>query len=113
MTKINLAQVLLITDYENFNIAQEDFEVHFSQILMESPKDIFEKALSFRNDIKLAITNVEIAENDIKLAKSSLQPSLATFYGYSSRISYSDRLKVQVIIILFRLDLSQQLEIKF
>ena len=93
LTKINLAQVLLITDYENFNIAQEDFEVPFSQILMESPKDIFEKALSFRNDIKLAITNVEIAENDIKLAKSSLQPSLAAFYGYSSRISYSDRLK--------------------
>tara|TARA_X000000368_G_scaffold124521_1_gene97662 strand:+ start:1419 stop:2852 length:1434 start_codon:yes stop_codon:yes gene_type:complete len=93
ITKINLAQVLLITDYENFDVAKEDFEVPFSEILIENPKDIFEKALSFRNDIKLAMTNVEIAENDIKLAKSSLQPSLAAFYGYSSRISYSDRLK--------------------
>lgn len=93
ITKINLAQVLLITDYENFDIAKENFEVPFSQILLENPKDIFEKALSFRNDIKLAMTNVEIAEKDIMLAKSSLQPSLAAYYGYSSRISYSDRLR--------------------
>ena len=78
--------MLLITDYENFNIAQEDFEVPFSQILMESPKDIFEKALSFRNDIKLAITNVKIAKMISNLLSPS-KPSLAAFYGYSSRIS--------------------------
>ena len=31
---------------ENFDVAKEDFEVPFSEILIESPKDIFEKALS-------------------------------------------------------------------
>ena len=68
LSKINLAQLLLITDYEKFDILTEDLDVPFSQIMEEGPKKIFEKALSFRNDIKLAIANVEIAEADIKLA---------------------------------------------
>ena len=93
LAKINLAQLLLITDYENFDIVFMDLDVPFSQIMGESPRNIFEKALTLRNDIKLAITNVEIAETDVKLAKGSLQPSLSAFYGYSTRLSYSDRLE--------------------
>jgi outer membrane protein len=41
----------------------------------------------------LAETNVLIAEKDLKIAKGALQPRLSAFYGYSSRISYSDRLE--------------------
>ena len=93
ITKINLAQLLLITDYENFEISNENYDVPFSQILDESPKDIFIKALSHRNDIKRAITNLEIAETDIEISKGALQPSISAFYGYSSRISYSDRIE--------------------
>ena len=59
----------------------------------EGPKKIFEKALSFRNDIKLAIANVEIAEADIKLAKGNLLPSLVGFYSFSTRLSYADRIR--------------------
>ena len=93
ITKINLAQLLLITDYENFEISNQNYEVPFSQILDETPKDIFIKALSHRNDIKRAITNLEIAETDIEISKGALQPSISAFYGYSSRISYSDRIE--------------------
>lgn len=93
LAKINLAQLLLITDYENFDIAFIDLDVPFSQIMGENPRQIFEKALTLRNDIKLAVTNVEIAETDVKLAKGNLQPSLSAFYGYSTRLSYSDRLE--------------------
>ena len=56
----------------------------------ESPKAIYKKSLSFRNDIKLAETNVEIAETDIALAKGNLQPRISAFYGYSTRLSYAD-----------------------
>jgi outer membrane protein len=90
-SRISLAQLLLITDYENFDIANEDFDIPFSQILSETPKAIFEKALTLRNDIKLGITNLEIAEKDIDLAKGVLMPSLTAFYNYNTRISYSDR----------------------
>jgi len=92
LSRISLAQLLLITDYENFDIAQEEFDVPFSDILDQTPKAIYEKALSFRNDIKLGITNIELAEKDIDLAKGTLLPTLSAFYNYNTLISYSDRL---------------------
>ena len=92
LSKISLAQLLQISDYDNFNVVFEDLDIPFSQILEENPKSIFEKALTFRNDIKLGIVNIDIAEKDIELAKGSLQPVLRGFYSYSNRAGYSDRL---------------------
>jgi len=91
LSKINLAQLLLIQDYENFDIKLEDLEVPFSEIMTKAPREIYEKALTFRNDIQIANTNVDIAQTDIKLAKADQMPSLSGFYSYSTRISYSDR----------------------
>ena len=91
LSLISLAQSLLITDYENFDIADLNFNVPLSQILLEKPKKIFEKSLTLRNDIKVAATNIEIAKTDIDLAKGALLPTLSAFYNYNTRISYSDR----------------------
>ena len=91
LSLISLAQSLLITDYENFDIADVNFNVPLSQILLEKPKKIFEKSLTLRNDIKVAETNIEIAKTDIDLAKGALLPTLSAFYNYNTRISYSDR----------------------
>ena len=91
LSLISLAQSLLITDYENFDIADVNFNVPLSQILLEKPKKIFEKSLTLRNDIKVAATNIEIAKTDINLAKGALLPTLSAFYNYNTRISYSDR----------------------
>lgn len=93
LAKISLAQLLLINDYENFEIADESFELPLSEILLKTPREIFDKSLSLRNDIKLAETNVLIAEKDLQIAKGALQPRISAFYGYSTRISYSDRLE--------------------
>lgn len=90
IAKINLAQLLLITDYDNFDVAVENFDIPFPLILEETPKEIFEKALTHRNDIKFSLTNLEISKTDIEIAKAALQPSLSAFYSYSTRISYSD-----------------------
>ena len=91
LSLISLAQLLLITDYENFQIADEDFDIPFSDILSQKPKEIYEKALSIRNDIKLGVANIEVAKKDIEIAKGALMPSLTAFYNYNTRISYSDR----------------------
>ena len=88
--KLNLAQVLLIDNYESFDIADEDFTIPFSNILDNSPKEIYEKAKTFRNDIKLAETNISIAEKDIKISKSFRLPSLTSFYSFNTRVSYLD-----------------------
>lgn len=91
LSRISLAQLLLITDYENFDVATVDYDVPLSQILLEKPKKIYEKALTLRNDVKVGATNIEIAKKDIDLAKGALLPSLSAFYNYNTRISYSDR----------------------
>ena len=40
LAKINLAQLLLITDYENFDIEMVDLDVPFSKVMEESPKKV-------------------------------------------------------------------------
>ena len=91
-SKLNLAQLLLIEDFESFEIANEDFSIPFSSILEKSPKEILNKALTFRNDIKLAETNISIAEKDIQISKSQLQPTISSFYQWNTRIAYLDNL---------------------
>ena len=90
--KLSLAQLLLIDDFNSFEIASEDFSIPFSDILTKTPKEILNKSMSFRNDIKLAETNISIAEKDIQISKSQLQPSVTSFYQWNTRISYQDNL---------------------
>ena len=92
ISKISLAQALLITDYNSFDIAKEEFDVPVSFILQKTPKEIYKKSIDLRNDIKLAETNIEIAKNDIEIVRKGLLPTLSGFYSYSTRVSYSDRL---------------------
>ncbi|MEM7380281.1 MAG: TolC family protein [Bacteroidota bacterium] len=91
---VNLAQLLQITDYENFDIAEEEFDIPPSDILDNSAKVIFDKALSFRNDIKLSQANVELAEKDVQIAKGAYFPTLSAFINYNTR--YSDQNLVSV-----------------
>lgn len=88
ITKIALAQLLQITDYENFDTADESFEVPPSNVLSNAPNTIFAKALEFRNDIKLSQTNVELAEKDVEISKGALLPTVGAFINYGTR--YSD-----------------------
>jgi len=90
---ISLAQLLQLTDYENFNIADEEIEslplINLSNYSVDA---IFDKALENRNQILVARTNIEIAERDIKLAKGALQPTLSGFYNWNSRYSNRDQI---------------------
>jgi len=88
IARVNLAQWLQITDYENFDIAEEEFDIPPSDILKNSPKVIFDKALGFRNDIKFSESNVDLAEEDLKIAKGAYLPTLSGFFQYGTR--YSD-----------------------
>ncbi|MEL6485391.1 MAG: TolC family protein, partial [Bacteroidota bacterium] len=87
ISRITLAQLLQITDYENFDIADDTYEIPPSDILTNSPKSIFAKALGFRNDIKLAETNIELAEEDVDIAKGAVYPTLGAFINYNTRFS--------------------------
>ncbi len=93
LAKISLAQLLQLEDYENFDIANEEIETLPLINLPEYSVDmIYEKALETRNEIKVAKTNIDIAESDVKLAKGALQPTLSGFYNRNSRYSDRDRI---------------------
>jgi outer membrane protein len=91
ISRINLAQLLQITDYENFDVSDVDLEVPPSDVLNNTPKEIFAKALTFRNDIKFSESNVTLAEQDLKIAKGALLPSLGAFFNYNTRYSDQER----------------------
>jgi len=89
ISRINLAQLLQITDYDNFDIADDEFNVPPTDILNNSPKTIFDKALTFRNDIKFSQSNVDLAEKDLEISKGARYPTLGAFFNYNNR--YSDQ----------------------
>jgi outer membrane protein len=89
ISRINLAQLLQITDYDNFDVAEIEFEIPPSDILNNSPKVIFDKALTFRNDIKFSQSTVDLAMKDLDIAKGAIFPTLGAFFNYNTR--YSDQ----------------------
>ena len=88
ISRVALAQLLQITDYENFDIADESFDIPPSDILSNSAKVIFDKALGFRNDIKFSQATVDLAKKDLDIAKGAVYPTLGGFVNYGTR--YSD-----------------------
>lgn len=87
ISKIALAQFLMIRDYENFDVSDESYEIPVSDILNNSPSTIFAKALEFRNDIKLSESNIALAEKDLAITKGALLPTLNAFFQYGTRFS--------------------------
>lgn len=88
ISKIALAQLLQIRDYEHFDVSDDTFEIPVSDILNNSPSTIFSKAMEYRNDIRLSKSNIELAEKDLAISKGALMPTLGAFFNYNTR--YSD-----------------------
>lgn len=89
---ISLAQLLLFKDYENFDIADTEFEIKPNDLIDRPVKEIIEAAQENRAEVKLAKTEVELAEKDLQLAKSEYYPSLSGFFNYNTRESGAERI---------------------
>ncbi|MBZ9778636.1 TolC family protein [Psychroflexus sp. CAK8W] len=87
ISKISLAQTLLIEDYQNFDIADEEYDIPLTDILSNSPEEIIEKAKQERYELKVAEQDLELAEKDIEIARSQLYPTLNGFINYNTRES--------------------------
>ncbi|WP_264519740.1 TolC family protein [Flavobacterium sp. N1994] len=91
ISRLSLAQLLVLDDFENFDIADVDLEAKPSPVMLETPQAIVEKANQVRVEIKIAQANIDIAERNVKIARGALLPTLTGFYSFSTRASYSDR----------------------
>lgn len=85
ISRINLAQLLQITDYENFDVADEGFMIPDSNILDNTPKEIYYKSLQVLNNVKASEVNVQLAEKDLQIAKGARYPTLGASVNYGTR----------------------------
>ena len=92
ISKLSLAQLLQLENFQDFDIVDANYPVSESTTLLQTPATIYAKAKEERVELKIAKTNLEIAERDVKIAKGAYQPSIQGFYSFSTRAAYSDRI---------------------
>ncbi len=85
---ISLAQLLLIKDYENFDVIDEGYDVVDDGIIKKSISEILTQSKETRSEIKIAEQDVELATKDVQIAKSANIPRLSASFNYNTR--YSD-----------------------
>jgi outer membrane protein len=91
LSRLSLAQLLTLEDFENFDTVDTDVDFKISPVLAQTPEAIVQKANETRVEIKIAQANLDLSSRDIKIAKGALQPSITGFYSFSTRASYSER----------------------
>lgn len=93
LSLLSLAQLLQLEDFNNFEIAESEISTLPLVNLGEYSVDqIYEVALQNRYEIKVAETNIDLAEKDIKIARASKQPTLSGFYNWNTRASNRDQI---------------------
>ncbi|WP_130733529.1 TolC family protein [Flavobacterium sp. J27] len=91
ISKLSLAQLLRLDNFQTFDISDDNVDIFESAILSENADAIITKAKESRTEIKIAQSNLEIAKKDISIARGAYLPSLTGFYSFSTRASNSDR----------------------
>ena len=57
ISKLSLAQLLRLDDFENFDVSDDEISVSESEVLLESSENIVKKAKENRTELKLAASN--------------------------------------------------------
>jgi outer membrane protein len=89
---IALAQTLLIKDYENFDIAERDYQIFGSEVMEMPVSQVIENAKEERYEVKVAQANLEMAQKETEIAKAAYWPSLGAFFNYNTRESGAGRI---------------------
>ncbi|MCH4821928.1 TolC family protein [Gramella lutea] len=89
---ISLAQTLGFRDYQNFDIVDRDYDIFGNEILENSVYDVIDTAKEERSEIKIAESNMELAEMDVELAKGAYLPTLSAFFNYNTRETGQNRI---------------------
>lgn len=90
LSLLNLAQLLRVEDFQNFDIEDEGYEIIDEEISARSVSDIVANAKENRSEIKIAEKSVELAEKDLQIANGGYYPTLSAFFTYNTRFSNPD-----------------------
>lgn len=89
---ISLAQLLLIKDYSNFDIAEEEYNIVEDGVATMDVTDIISNAKETRSEVKIAEENLNLAEKDLQISKGANYPTISAFFGYNTRYANNDPL---------------------
>lgn len=92
MSKLALAQLLQLKDYEDFDVADADYEAILSEVLAVDAREVVERAKSTQIGLKIAETQVEMSERDLEISKSAYYPQVRAFYSLATRAAYMDQI---------------------
>ncbi|CAM3796506.1 TolC family protein [Flavobacterium cucumis] len=92
ISKLSLAQLLRLEDFESFDIDENQIPSLNAEILLQSSQSIIQKAKETRTELKIAKSNVELAQKDVAIARGAYQPTISGFYSFNTRAAYSDRI---------------------
>ena len=84
--------MLQLKDFYDFDVIDNQSIKDENNILAQPATAIYDKAKETRTELKIAKTNLEIAEKDVAIAKGAFQPTLQGFYNFNTRAAYSDQI---------------------
>lgn len=90
ISRISLAQLLLVKDYENFDIVDEGYDVIDEGMLLKPVSEIISGAEENRSEIKIAEANMDLAQKDLQIARGAYYPTLSAFFNYNTRYTNVD-----------------------
>lgn len=97
ISRLALAQLLQIEDFQSFDIIDQDYEIAPSEVLLKTAEEILEQAKVTQVDLRLAQTKVAIAEREVAIARGVFLPSIRGFYSFATRAAYNDRVVGQTL----------------
>ncbi len=98
---ISLAQLLLIKDYSNFDIADEEYNIIDGGIADKDVSEIINSAKETRSEVKIAQKNLELAEKDLQISRGAYYPTVTAFFGYNTRYADNDPLNASFVDQLY------------
>jgi outer membrane protein len=102
ISKLNLAQLLMIEDYENFDVADLDYSVPVTTILDNEVDQVVNNALDTRSEIKITEINKKLSTQDLLIARSGYSPTVTGFLNYN--INAQEDTDLAIIDQLYLLD---------
>nr|WP_315250041.1 TolC family protein [uncultured Flavobacterium sp.] len=92
ISKLSLAQLLQLKEFADFDVVDNTNINDENNIMSQKPIYIYNKAKETRTELKLAQTNLEIAEKNVVIAKGAYQPTIRGVYSFGTSASYSHML---------------------
>ena len=101
MAKLNLAQLLVIDNVDEFSIVKPNLDIPSNYLLDDSVNAVINYALHNQNSVKSAELKVESAEKSLAISKGALAPTLTFSGSYGTGYSGAARQPIGDIDTLF------------